>query len=253
VPKSLFVHIDTTSNAILSQGLTQADFFEGIVHQPKNILLLDPSLEAGEYEAHTGMRIIRGTDAIQAFFEGKRPNSSSPSKWIDFSDLAIVKELSPMEISELLYFGHMQTHLHSPFFYKLQNNFVYFPLNNNATRVYYRYLDEFYRILSGKITRIVLEKVGDRRGFFRKAANVKRIESELLKNMKPLLQEGIIFDFKQSLNPKKEYKIDLYLAEDQIRNGKHLAVKKEDVLGELTYSTTQQIWTLDVDNNDLSF
>ena len=70
----------------------------------------------------------------------------------------MVKELTPLEISELLYFGHMKTHLHSPFFYKLQNNFVYFDLKDQRSRVYYRYLEEYYRILADKITHIVLEK-----------------------------------------------------------------------------------------------
>ncbi len=52
----------------------------------------------------------------------------------------------------------MKTHLHSPFFYKLQNNFVFFDLQDGLTRVYYRYLDEFYRILADKITRVCLRQ-----------------------------------------------------------------------------------------------
>ena len=49
-------------------------------------------------------------------------------KWIDFSDVTMLKELTPLEISELLYFGHMKNSLHSPFFYKLQNDFVFLNL-----------------------------------------------------------------------------------------------------------------------------
>lgn len=65
-------------------------------------------------------------------------------------------------------------------------------------RVYYRYLDEFYRILASKLTRIVLEKVNDRRSFFRKGSSVAPLDGELLKELYPILQEGAIFCLDQS-------------------------------------------------------
>lgn len=127
--ESVYVHIDTTSNAVLTKGLTATDFANSIVHFPQNLLLLDPSASAGEYESHTGLKVIRGTENIQRFFSSSRNRRGFDElKWIDFTDLTMLKELTPLEISELLYFGHMKTHLHSPFFYKLQNNFVYFDL-----------------------------------------------------------------------------------------------------------------------------
>ncbi|HAQ0275129.1 TPA: hypothetical protein IWO12_000744 [Enterococcus faecium] len=129
--ESVYVHIDTTSNAVLTKGLTATDFANSIVHFPQNLLLLDPSASAGEYESHTGLKVIRGTENIQRFFSSSRNRRGFDElKWIDFTDLTMLKELTPLEISELLYFGHMKTHLHSPFFYKLQNNFVYFDLND---------------------------------------------------------------------------------------------------------------------------
>ena len=72
-------------------------------------------------------------------------------RWIDFTDLTMIKELSALEISELLYLGHMKTHLHSPFFYKLQNNFVYFDLGDDLLRVYYRYMKNFIAFWPNKL------------------------------------------------------------------------------------------------------
>ncbi len=57
--ESVYVHIDTTSNAVLTKGLTATDFANSIVHFPQNLLLLDPSASAGEYESHTGLKVIR--------------------------------------------------------------------------------------------------------------------------------------------------------------------------------------------------
>jgi len=44
VPETLFAYIDSTSNAVLSKGFSPSDFVDGIVHQPKHLLLLDPVL-----------------------------------------------------------------------------------------------------------------------------------------------------------------------------------------------------------------
>ena len=51
---TIYVHIDTTSNAVLTRGLAPQDFNKSIVHQPKNLLLLDPSSDFGEFDGHTG-------------------------------------------------------------------------------------------------------------------------------------------------------------------------------------------------------
>ncbi len=61
------------------------------------------------------------------------------------------------------------------------------------TRVYYRYIDEFYRIFADKITRVVLEKVNQKKAFFKRNTPVEKLSPELLKNMKGILQEGVIF------------------------------------------------------------
>ena len=53
-------------------------------------------------------------------------------KWIDFKDYDVLQRLTPNEISELLYFGHMKNQLRSPFFYQLQNSFAFFELTKKA-------------------------------------------------------------------------------------------------------------------------
>ena len=68
-------------------------------------MLLDPSSEFGEFESHTGLKIIRGIEDVHLFFQQlNRGRITEEIKWIDFNDLEMVKELTPLEISELLYF-----------------------------------------------------------------------------------------------------------------------------------------------------
>lgn len=249
----VYVHIDTTSNAVLSRNITSNDFSRGIIHQPKNLLLLDPSSEFGEFETHTGLKIIRGTEETSAFFNAQRRKSSNDEvKWIDFSDSALIKGLTPLEISELLYFGHMKTHLHSPFFYKLQNNFVYFDLKDDLARVYYRYLDEFYRVLADKISRIVLERINDRKSFFRKATPVEKLNIELLVQLKSLFQEGVIFCFKQTELVNKRYRIPIYLVEEAGLKTLDSQHHQESLAATLIFDAGTKRWTLDYVEDDFA-
>lgn len=248
----IYVHVDITSNAVLSKGITHHDFVSSVVHKPKNLLLLNPYEEAGEYERHSGLKIIREETGVEQFFfsAGRRRNNSEV-KWMDFTDAAMLKELTPLEISELLYFGHTKTSLHSPFFYKLQNNFVFFEYADQMTRVYYRYIDEFYRILGNKISTAVLEKVNDKKSFFRRGISIDRMSSELLKEMRPILQEGVVFCFEDIEQKGKDYRIPIYMIEDSLWKTKNLVYKEAPLIASLVYNSGKRTWYFE--NNEESF
>ncbi|MFW8619276.1 hypothetical protein ACOJB1_15695 [Enterococcus innesii] len=251
---TIYVHIDTTSNAVLTRGLAPQDFNKSIVHQPKNLLLLDPSSDFGEFDGHTGLKVIRGMEDVQLFFQQiNKGRIAEEMKWIDFNDYEMVKELTPLEISELLYFGHMKTHLHSPFFYKLQNNFVFFDLKDARSRVYYRYLDEYYRILADRITRIVLEKINDRLSFFKKATPVEKLDFNLLKELRGIMQEGIVFCLTQEQLIDRTYTIPIYLSEDAGLKNTLVNQKELDQIAVLRYSASKKNWSLEIDQEDLAF
>ena len=165
----------------------------------------------------------------------------------------MLKELTPLEISELLYFGHMKTQLHSPFFYKLQNNFVYFDLQDDLSRVYYRYLDEYYRILADKLTYMVLEKINDRKSFFRKSAPVDKLKVSLLQEMKGIFQEGIIFSFETATNENGQLSIPIYLVADAGLRKTNLLQDDEYLVAHLIYNQTNRQWRLDYTEKDLLF
>ncbi|MGK0552172.1 hypothetical protein ACSFB8_08610 [Enterococcus faecalis] len=246
----IYVHIDVTSNAVLSKGITHADFTRSIIHHPSNLLLLNPAAEEGEYDMHTGLKIIRGAANVNQYFDAlQRSRINEEIKWIDFSDVTMLKELTPLEISELLYFGHMKTSLHSPFFYKLQNDFVFFEFIDNMTRIYYRYIDEFYRILAGKITRVVLERVNDRKSFFKRGASVEQLDVELLKDMKSILQEGVVFCFSKMDVRGKEYRIPIHVVEDSLWKTKNIAYQNDPVIATLIYNSAKRTWRVEQEDD----
>lgn len=246
----IYVHIDVTSNAVLSKGVTHSDFVRSIVHHPKNLLLLNPSADEGEYDMHTGLKIIRGEESVNQYFSTlHRRRLNEEIKWIDFSDVTMLKELTPLEISELLYFGHMKNSLHSPFFYKLQNDFVFFEFIDNMTRVYYRYIDEFYRILADKITRVVLEKVNDKKTFFKRSTSVEKLDADLLKDMKSILQEGVVFCFSQMDIRGKEYRIPIHVVEDSLWKTKNVAYQDDPIIATLIYNTAKRTWRVEQEDD----
>jgi len=251
MPNFVYVHIDNISNAVLTQEISAADFHNGIIHQPRNLLLLDPTNDMGEFEAHTAMKIIRGSEAVEKYFQSAERKNIRSNKWIDFTDTLMLKELSAIEISELLYFGHMKTHLHSPFFYKLQNNFAYFNLQDGLTRTYYRYLDEFYHVLSQKITHIVLEKLNSKRSFFQKPKSIKAVPADIIKKLSDMMKEGLVFSFDQTEFKNKKYEIPLYLVEDtRIRKG-HIVLQDDALIGDLIYYSNKNTWELKVNLDEL--
>jgi hypothetical protein len=143
----------------------------------------------------------------------------------------------------------MKNSLHSPFFYKLQNDFVFFEFADQMTRVYYRYIDEFYRIFADKITRVVLEKVNQKKSFFKRNTPVEKLSPELLKNMKGILQEGVIFCFQQTEVDKEEYRIPIYLVEDSLSKMKNTSYQKEEILATLVYNSEKRIWHIEQEND----
>lgn len=250
--QSIYIHIDTTSNIVMTRGLQAADFHTGIIHPPKNLLLLNPASTYGDYESHTGLKIVRGVDAVEQYAQiVTKQRLGEENKWIDFSDLSMLRELSPLEVSELLYFGHMRTHLRSPFFYKLQNNFVYFDLPQRVSRIYYRYLDEFYRVLAGKIKRQTLERVNDKRTFFKRPIPVADVPLEVIKQLHEYTKEGLVLSFDQATTDTHEFHLPLYLADQELISNKDIALER--YAGELIYQLQNKSWTLHLSDAPASF
>ena len=180
--KNLYLHLDTTSNSILSKGLTLSDFSKGVPEIPQNILLLDPDETIGEFEPHTGLKIIREKEQIATYLTSV-PRKNNQLKWIDFKEIHFLQQLTPLEIAELLYFSHVGRQLHSPFFYKLQNNFVYFENLDSNAKVYYRHLESFYQILATKLQGSVEELLNQRQSFFKRRVTVAPMPRKLVENL----------------------------------------------------------------------
>lgn len=250
---NIYVHIDTTNNAVLARGLSTTDFTSGITHQPKNLLLLDPATSFGDFEPHTGLKIIRGLEEVTNYFQLRQKRTlQSRNDWIDFVDVAMLKELSPNEISELLYLGHTKGPLRSPFFYKLQNNFVYFENGGMISKVYHRYLEEFYQIVALRLAQVIEHRINEKRSIFKKNILIKPMDVSILRNLKNIFQDGVSFHIEHADFTSKDCRIPIYLVEDRFWSSDDKQ-QKEDLIAYICYHALDETWSVEVENDDLGY
>lgn len=239
----IYVHLDSVTNHVLSKGMDMSNFQRSLKQTPRNILLLDAKKGVGEFESHTGFRVIRGRENVHRHFDEASKSPEKMNKWIDFESLELLRQLTPVEISELLYIAHAHTHLHSPFYYKLQNNFIYLTLPDAMTKVYYRYLDQYFTLLSFSLTEAFTAKVNERRSFFQKPKEINAIPAEIVKELVPYLKEGALFSLKQLEVDGDCYNIPVFLVEDRLREVTK-PFSERDRMATVCYNCANGVWSI---------
>lgn len=241
----IYIHLDSVSNSVLSKGISFSDY-KDIVQQPiQNLLLLNAGKEVGEHDAHTGFRIIRGVQKVEEFLssESYQTYIKKLGKWVDFHSMDLMHELTPIEISELLYVAHAYTTLHSPFYYKLQNNFILLSMPNDFTKIYCRDINLFYQFIAREMTNRVTEYVNEKRILFKKPKIVDTIPIELTQELTPLLREGVALSFANVTSRNTISEIGVYLVEDRLRN-LSLQMKKSELMSLIQYNHETQEWAI---------
>lgn len=241
----IYVHLDSVSNSVLSKEVSFSDY-KNIVQQPlKNLLLLNASKDIGEYDSHTGFRVIRGTQKVEEFLDSEAYHTyvKKLGKWIDFQSLDLLHELTPVEISELLYIAHAYTSLHSPFYYKLQNNFIVLTLPDGFTKTYCRDLNLFYDFFAREITNRVNECINEKRILFKKTKKIESIPLELTHELTPLLREGAALSFGKITSRDTVSEIGVYLVEDRVRNIQS-QMKESELMALVLYDHQKQEWSI---------
>lgn len=150
----VYVHVEKVSHLTLTYGISNLDFFRGVELKPQNLLSLNNVDPNQEIDIYSGFNMFLEDTDVKKFLTR---NTEQNINWIDFDEVNDLEALTPREVAELLYLGHAYTHIKSPFYYKLQNNYVYLTLPNGAKKVYYRYLPHFYQVLATSLTNKVAD------------------------------------------------------------------------------------------------
>ncbi|ATO54638.1 hypothetical protein MK904_05225 [Loigolactobacillus coryniformis] len=242
----VYVHLETVSNLILSYGISLQDFAGALQRVPHHLLLLTPVDLDDDVDPHTGFNVISGAPAIAAYFTDPHLTTH---KWIDFAHELYLDQVTPNEVAQLLYLGHAYTHLESPFYYKLQNDYVYLDLPDGTVKTYYRHLPQFYAVLNRSLKRHLQEKYPDMRFLFRRRSLIQDIDPVILQQLQPLFIDGALFSFEDIDSRQKEIHIPILSLNSRFKlvNDDWHSADQERV-AELIYDHGIKKWRLNVIN-----
>lgn len=250
--QQIYIHYDSVSNHILSSGIPFSFSQEDASLIPKNILLLNGRSSLAAYDNFSGFPCIKGRDKVQEFLSNQKHSLEEQLNWIDFESIDFLHQLIPQEIADLLYISHAKSHLHSPFFYKLQNNYINLSMDNQFTKVYYRKIDHFLLLLAQALTDVMTELVNrqNRRLFFNKHIDLAPLKVDTLQELMPYLKEGIVIASQQAEVTEDTYYLPIFLAEDHY----HYVPESYDAdnkLGAVVYHADSDTWSLDMTEGPL--
>lgn len=242
----IYVYYDTVGNNVLSKGIVGQVRDIPLKNIPKNILLIKNDYTNGTYDDYTGFQTIRGQANVISFLKDGLAQPHKVGSWIDFSNIEMLHQLTPVEISEILYIGHAHNYLHSPFYYKLQNNYIYLTMQNGFTKIYYRYLDEFLDHFADAISKRMEKFVNTRKRIFQKEQTVSAFQISDKQEMIRLFREGVCFSFKQMIITDAVYTVPIFIVEDKLATMK-TPFSDTEAVGSLTYNKETDVWGLDYD------
>ncbi|MGX7108942.1 hypothetical protein [Facklamia miroungae] len=248
---NLYVHYDAVTNYFMTRGITLKTIDFNRQYLPQNIILADAPEEFGRFDVQTDFKILRNQTEVLDYFELCQKEGRRMSNWIDFDSIEMMHQLTPVEISELLYLFHANKALRSPFFYKLQNNYVYLTMSNGLNKTYYRHMSHFYgrfaRSLSEHVANMINENI---HWLTRRKKIVQPIPINLVEELSPLFMSGLKIDFRQAIKEIDAWSIPLYIIEDELtyltRN-----FDRKDAVGQIIYQESGSQWRIENLNQEL--
>lgn len=210
----IVIYLDTVTNSVISKGIAFTDFMQGIGNKrlPNGLLLLNGKFDAANLNPHTNFSFIDEGEKTKGLAISLEKQTTAFS-WLDFEEEEMLNQLTGQEIAEILYLGHRGTHLRSPFYYKLQNEYVYLTLDEGErNKVYYRDITRFYEMLTTVITQR-MTAVQSKKSLFGKMRLTKatKLPIGLIRTLRPLLKDGCIFAFDLGERTKNEVRIPIII------------------------------------------
>lgn len=241
----IYVHYEPLAHLFLTAGVSASDVLSAKPTQWRHLLLLPPVNDQQLIEPHTGFNLVNGQDDIAAFLRSKDARDRS---WLDFQHASYLDELTPTEIAELLYLGHMKTHIQPPFYYKLQNTLVYLPLKNEMVTMYFRQMTFFVRTLSAAIVRHLRLAANDQPFWLRlRQQHFAGVPTGRLSQLYPLLEDGLYLDFSSGIFSRDKVVIPLLEVDQRFLPEGQYAADNATVHGQLVLHRATNRWELLLD------
>lgn len=209
----LYIHMNDVDHFVIFSGLSFKQFVSAVDPIP-NLLLLKHSYEDGSFNMHTQFDFV-SVEELSKFVK-KMIDTVGDLCWIDFVNEKDVNQLTPIEQAELLYLSHKKEPIHSPFFSKLQNRYVFYSSENDKlTKIYFRFLNDSEFLVSNLFNQLIKEKEGNGSFWRRKTKNaIPAIDPTVLKAYRPFAKEGALLSIYKMDKPNNCYGIEIRTLSD---------------------------------------
>lgn len=202
----LYIHVNEVEHFALFSGLSVQQFVRYFSDMPSLLLLKHP-YEDASFNIHTQLEFI----VEEQYHRFLKEYAEHPAAlcFLDFTDERKLNLLSPQEQAELLYIAHKKETLRSPFYYHLQNRFVYLTdEEEKTTKIYFRDSEDLYRLIASVFNQNISDKTKST-AFWRKKNNVvlPELSADKVEEYAKMYEDGVLMSlFKLD---KMNYGVDI--------------------------------------------
>jgi hypothetical protein len=196
-----YINTFPENKEIVYYGMTFEEFIKYAPVEINKLLLLKAEYFGTEYSRNTGLEILDKADKND--FDKEDVYRFGDFGWVDINDIENVEKLNPLEISELLYLGHMFKPLKSPFFEKIENRYAYLSHDDGwFCKLYCRYYEDYQEIIANKIIDTVSTN---------KRRKIYPLSKDLKKQLINLAIDGLLIDFNNIFKDGKVIQVPIYI------------------------------------------
>lgn len=228
----LYINSYPKVSKVLSYGLEFKEFMNCIEPKPENILILKGHYWGSEFGYTTRCEMCFKQDFEE--FVKEEVYNYGDFCWIDFSSVDKLKSLEPLEVGELLYLGQLQRPVESPFFSKLDNQYVYLAHDDGwRNEIYYKDFNSFHVIL-GNLIALKLKTIHNK--------DVYLPDQDVINELIALSESGLAIDFDRILEDKEEDSFEVKI---------HILGKIQDM--DQMYEDYERLKAKDITNKSLEY
>lgn len=190
---------DFEENKVFSCGAKFSDFMKSIKIKPNNLLLLEASFGDGNYIVDLGFDYVDLKNMESLINDDVY--GYGDFCWVDYDDFSIIKNISKMQLSELLYIRHRFEPLYKTKIDWLNNKYIYNAHDDDFwTRIYMEDIQEYKNVMHWKI----LDALKGRKSYIEPLP--KDIIDYIFENSK----YGILFDLENIYFQEGKTYLDIY-------------------------------------------
>ncbi|MFC3884320.1 peptide ABC transporter permease [Bacillus songklensis] len=205
----IYINGNLNERFFITYGIEFKEFVYSIPSELSNILLLKHQFDESDFHFGTLLDYVE-REQIDKLAQDNVYGYGNFC-WIDVEELSSLDLLEPHDLAALLYLGHYQKPLHSPFNNKLNNQFVYLAHDDGRfNKTYYRDVYDMKHLMS-RIVPLKISSLNHKRfSLLRKKSEYPALPLVLVNTLLTLTNDGLLLDFQHMGHTRRDIQIPVY-------------------------------------------